>query len=427
VASVAERIQPRGPQGSGGWLESACKLIITVRMSLLLVTLLMLSHAGDPELLAAAIVIAAVASIVPLRYWSRVGPTLVRHPAWLAGELILSTLILVLTGVQSPFFYYTLATALLGGMLYDAPGAAVFAPMLVGSYLWTVHVRAGIDSGTHTFQTLVGQPALYLIVAAAGAAARRLLDRQAAYEAALAEHERREAAEEERARLARDVHDSLAKTVAGIGFAALALARKIDRDPQQASADARGLAEDARRATREAREIIESLRSEGAQRPGGAAGVLQDAVRRWAEGTPVGVEVAIEDARLNPVAARELEWILREALANVRQHAAASRVAVRLRTLGGRVVLTVADDGRGFAAPDDLSELSGGHHFGVRGMRERAQLAGGDLDVESAPGEGCVLSVWVPLDGAAAAAPVEESAPAPVAAVPRPVTGLDWR
>jgi signal transduction histidine kinase len=133
----------------------------------------------------------------------------------------------------------------------------------------------------------------------------------------------------------------------------------------------------------------------------------------------------MEDARLNPVAARELEWILREALANVRQHAAASRVAARLRTLGGRVVLTVADDGRGFAAPDDLAELSGGHHFGVRGMRERAQLAGGDLEVESAPGEGCVLSVWVPLDGPGP--PAAEPAPAPVAAVPRPVTGLDWQ
>jgi hypothetical protein len=75
---------------------------------------------------------------------------------------------------------------------------------------------------------------------------------------------------------------------------------------------------------------------------------------------------------------------------------------VRLRTLGGRAVLTIADDGRGFDVPEDLGELSGGLHFGVLGMRERAQLAGGDLEVESAPGEGCVLSVWVPLEPPAA-------------------------
>ena len=71
---------------------------------------------------------------------------------------------------------------------------------------------------------------------------------------------------------------------------------------------------------------------------------------------------------------------------------------MRLRRLGARAVLTVADDGAGFDVPDDLEELAGGRHFGVGGMRERALLAGGDLSVESAPGEGCVLSVWVPTE-----------------------------
>ena len=61
-------------------------------------------------------------------------------------------------------------------------------------------------------------------------------------------------------------------------------------------------------------------------------------------------------------------------------------------------MLTVADDGDGFEVPDDLEDLARGRHFGVTGMRERAQLAGGDLSVESAPGDGCVLSVWVPAE-----------------------------
>ncbi len=58
------------------------------------------------------------------------------------------------------------------------------------------------------------------------------------------------AAEAERSRLARDMHDSLAKTVSGIGFAALGLARRIERDPKGAAEEARQLAEDARQATR---------------------------------------------------------------------------------------------------------------------------------------------------------------------------------
>ena len=92
--------------------------------------------------------------------------------------------------------------------------------------------------------------------------ARNLLDRVAAFELQIAEQERRSAAVAERASLARDLHDSLAKTVAGIGFAALALERRIERDPEGAAAEARRLADDARHATREAREIIVALRGD---------------------------------------------------------------------------------------------------------------------------------------------------------------------
>ena len=156
---------------------------------------------------------------------------LVRHPGYFAAELVLSTVILVLTGTESPFFYYTLATALLGGLLYGWAGAALFSPMLVAVYYWVISVRSGVEEVTSSFQTDLGQPALYLLVAAAGAGARGLLDRQAAAEAQLDAQERQMAAEAERSRLARDMHDSLAKTVSGIGFAALALSRQIERDP----------------------------------------------------------------------------------------------------------------------------------------------------------------------------------------------------
>ena len=159
---------------------------------------------------------------------------------------------------------------------------------------------------------------------------------------------------------------------------------------------------------------------------------------------PIRLDLAIEDVgELDAVAARELEWILREALRNVERHAGATQVTVRLRRLGGRAVLTVADDGAGFEVPDELEELARGRHFGVTGMRERALLAGGDLSVESAPGDGCVLSAWMPAEAAApVAAPQQAAAPphAPVAAPPqapaaapadtlpsRSVPGYTWR
>ena len=100
-------------------------------------------------------------------------------------------------------------------------------------------------------------PSLYPIVAVAGAGARRLLDRQAEAEETLADQERTLAVQAERERLARDMHDSLAKTVHGIGFAALALSRRIEVDPPGAVEDARKLAADARTAAQEARELLE--------------------------------------------------------------------------------------------------------------------------------------------------------------------------
>jgi signal transduction histidine kinase len=395
---MAERIRSRGPEGAGGWLESACKLILAARAGVLLLTLVSLTGEDDRDLVAVLLVVAAAASFIPLRWWERVGPALVRHPAYLAAELMLAALILLLTPVQSPFFYFTLGTALLGGLLYGYSGAAVFSLLLVAVYLWSLDVRSEVDEIPETFQTYVGLPALYPLVAAAGAAARRLLDRQAEAESELAEEQGRAAAEAERARLARDMHDSLAKTVSGIGFAALALSRRIERDPRSAADEARRLAEDARQATREAREIIVGLRADaGEALPLSSA--LATRAQGWAEETGVQLSLAIEEVgELHPQTARELEWILAEALANCRRHARARRVGVRLRRLGARAVLTVVDDGVGFEVPDELEELAGGRHFGVGGMRERALLAGGDLSIESSPGDGCVLSVWVPTE-----------------------------
>src|SRR5215211_7050737 len=100
---MAERIRSRGPGGAGGWLESACKLILAARAGILLLTLVSLTGEDDKDLVAVLLVVAAAASFVPLRFWDRVGPALVRHPPYLAAELMLAALILLLTPVQSPF------------------------------------------------------------------------------------------------------------------------------------------------------------------------------------------------------------------------------------------------------------------------------------------------------------------------------------
>src|SRR6201999_430511 len=179
-------------------------------------------------------------------------------------------------------------------------------------------------------------------------------------------------AQEERERLAPDMHDSLAKTAHGIAFAARALSRRIRVDPPGAEEDARKLAEDARTAAQEAREPLSGLRGRDDNELPLPTAIRSEAAR-WGERTGTRVGGSLDDVGPLPsLALRELRWILKEALAHVERYAHATRVDVHLRRLGARVVLTVADDGVGFEVPDDLDQLAGGS-FGLRGMRERAR------------------------------------------------------
>ena len=308
----------------------------------------------------AAILVAGVASLVPVLRWEQIGPVHRPAPVVPRGRARARGADPDPDRGRQPVFFFTLGTALLGGLVYGYPGAALFSVMLVLVYAYAIHLRAPFDAAVNDFRTVVVLPSLYPIVAVAGAGARRLLDRQAAAEETLATQERTMAVQAERERLARDMHDSLAKTVHGIGFAALALSRRIQVDPPGAVEDARKLAEDARTAAQEARELLSGLRGrDDAELPLPTA--IRSEAARWGERTGTRVGGSLDDVGPLPsLALRELRWILKEALANVERYAHATRVDIHLRRLGARVVLTVADDGVGFEVPDELDQLPGG-------------------------------------------------------------------
>ena len=248
---------------------------------------------------------------------------------------MLAALILILTGVDSPFFFFTLGTALLGGLVYGYPGAALFSVMLIVVYAYAIHLRAPIDDDAgrlpHDRRAAVAVPDRGASPARArgGCWTARPRPRQT-----LADQERTLAAQAERERLARDMHDSLAKTVHGIGFAALALSRRIEVDPPGAVEDARKLAEDARTAAQEARELLSGLRGrDDAELPLPTA--IRSEAARWGERTGTRVGGSLDDVGPLPsLALRELRWILKEALANVERYAHATRVDIHLRRLG---------------------------------------------------------------------------------------------
>ncbi|HYZ00185.1 MAG TPA: histidine kinase, partial [Candidatus Binatia bacterium] len=201
---------------------------------------------------------------------------------------------------------------------------------------------------------------------------------------------------EERARLAREMHDSLAKSLHGISLSASALVSWIQRDPDVGLERARELASAATGASEEARELLADLRADHLEEP--FSQVVREIAAAWAERSGTRLEVRVDDAvDLDPGARYELACVLREALGNIERHAGAGNVGVRLVASDGQAALEVSDDGKGFAAPDDLAQLAAGGHYGVVGMSERACRVGGRLTVEARPGDGTTIRVTAPL------------------------------
>jgi signal transduction histidine kinase len=372
------------------------RLLIVFRMLALLVTIVYIPVKGaDAPVLSLALVLAALASWLPLRYWEWLQPRLMRHPALLAGDLVLTLGILLLAGPESPFVYYTVSTAAIAGVAYGWIGAAYFAVLEAAGYAGVLALRAGAGVDAEGFQELVGVPALYPLMAAAGAALRGILRNQAEAEARLADAALVTAAAEERSRMAREMHDSLSKTLHGISLSATALSRVARRDPEAAAAEGERLAQAAEKAAAESRDLIADLRAD--QLEAALAEALRDHIDGWSSATGIPVQLDVNGVELQSPSARyELFRILREALDNVRRHADARYVTVSVEENDGGIAMRIADDGVGLPAASDLLELEPPGHFGLVGMAERAERLGGRMELVPTPGGGTTVLVTLP-------------------------------
>jgi signal transduction histidine kinase len=201
---------------------------------------------------------------------------------------------------------------------------------------------------------------------------------------------------DERQRMAREIHDTLAQGLTGI-ITQLAAAGQAAVGSAEHERHVRTAAELARDSLREARRSVAALTPE-ALRDARLPEALGDVAGRWTELHGVPVEVLTTGAAepLHPDIDVALLRTAQEALANVAKHASASRVGLTLSYLGDFVRLDVRDDGRGFD-PGELDERpgeSGG--FGLSGMRQRAVSLGGTLEIESEPGSGTAICASVP-------------------------------
>jgi len=208
------------------------------------------------------------------------------------------------------------------------------------------------------------------------------------------------ASEQERRRIARDLHDGVVQRLAAVTFSLSALGRRLASgnggDSAQSSTvpDITSAAGETRAAMRDLRTLIVEIAPPNLHAEG-----IDNALRDLLEPlSQSGVGVSLEaprDTALPPATTTLLFRVAQEALRNAGKHAQATHVEVRLRNHGDSVQLVIADDGRGFS-PGDLDRQRRDGHVGLSLLRDLVADAGGALHVESHPGAGTRVSVEVP-------------------------------
>jgi two-component system sensor histidine kinase UhpB len=202
--------------------------------------------------------------------------------------------------------------------------------------------------------------------------------------------------EEERRRLARELHD-------GIGQTLTALVNRLRRQPRRddAGGDADPL-EIAELALRDVRELSRLLRPPVLDDLGLKAAMhwLARTMRAQA-GLAVSVEWQGEEGRLDAEVETLVFRVAQEALTNVIKHAGVNAARIAVRRLPDDFELAIADDGRGFDVDLVLAPGGGAAGLGLRGIRDRVELFGGQFAIESSAGRGSALRIVVPLAGTA--------------------------
>ncbi|MBC6460845.1 ATP-binding protein [Actinomadura sp. HBU206391] len=384
-------------------------LLMQLRVLAVGVTVLFDANVRSNATALAVLATMAVSSGLVLAVWERVVPLLLRHPALLGFDVLLGYAVLEVGGIFGPYFLVTVVAAGIAGLLYRWRVTTVLCLQQTVLYYAAMHQNDTSDElSTAAFPLLLAMPVFYPTAALVGTVLRRLFDEQISVEETRWRMEALAFAADERSRLAREMHDSLTKTLSGIALSAKALPLWVRECPERAEAEAKRIESAAIVASREARTLIADLRIDTVRQPLGTA--ISEIAEKWGRSSGVPARtVVIADADVPLLARHEAVAVVKEALENVGKHARATGVSVRLAVCGDRLEVRVRDDGRGFVVPGDggedwLDGLTGDGHYGIVGMHERARRVGGHLSVRSEPGVGSEIMMSLPLhDGATTA------------------------
>ncbi|MET9088581.1 ATP-binding protein [Streptomyces sp. NPDC004237] len=387
-------------------LQAMCRQVFGFRLAMIAVAtpaaLLNATPGLGARLVGSAVVVTFMISYVLFRDWQRFGPLLLRHPALLAADTLFGSFLLISAGPDTTLAYVSVCTPLLAGLLYSWRGAAVFASL---QSLILLLVQGALKQHASAAESLL-LPGLCVITGAMGSTLRTLMLRFGTATEALAETRSRLAATEavsaERARLAREMHDSLTKTLYGVALVADGLAESAsaspDRlDPALIRRQAALVADAARKAAAESRDLLTDLRAGTDDTPPDVLAELRTLTGDFTARTTLPATYDGPAARvpLPSATTRQLLSVAAEALENAHRHARATRVDVRAEATPTHLVVTIHDDGRGLPPDTTLEGLRRTGHFGLLGMTERAASVGARIRLTT--DKGTEVRVEVPL------------------------------
>lgn len=205
-----------------------------------------------------------------------------------------------------------------------------------------------------------------------------------------------QAQEEERRRIAREIHDGPAQSLANLVLRVELCEQLFNRDPGRVKPELERLKDSVRNTLKDIRKIIFDLRPMSLDDLGLVGGLRRffgDFQERY--GLPVEFLVFGQEKALDEMYSIAIFRIIQEALNNVVKHARASQVSVKLEFLPQHLAIAIKDDGVGFE-PRSAEREDG--HYGLLNMQERARLLNGRLEIRSAPGRGTEIWVMIPVE-----------------------------
>ncbi len=314
--------------------------------------------------------------------------TVIRHPLLASVDVAIAVALVMSLPAGQPGTLTVVCSALAAGLLFPASVLIILmVPLAVGSFGAPAAVLGAPPDDWQGWLALIADlPILVVGVCIIGAVVRHHVEALLEARHQVAEAVAAIGAADERARLAREMHDSVGKSLHGISLGAKALSRVAERDTNSARQLATSLAESADRAAREARTLLVAMRKGQTDQP--TIDVISEVVARWQQQTRVPVRLSTGRAvDAAPQVTSQIKAALEEILHNIDKHAAAAQVEVELTGDERFLELIVTDNGVGFDADRAASQEAEGH-FGLRGIRERAALLGGQVEITTAKKRG---------------------------------------